>query len=156
RDARHGPVQHLSLHELGRRLLLPRAPELLRRRLLRQDQAVATLIRLDDLQRKPLADEVAKRVGDSGALTRAEVAHGGELREGYEATEPKVDDETPAVRVHYFRLDDLTALRELRHPRPLPPAPRPACGEDDAAIRTFGLNHRVYTTDSDSALRLSF
>src|SRR5438552_13637114 len=127
RDAGDGPVQHLSLHELGRRLLLPLAPELLRRCLLRQDQAVPTLVRLDDLQRKPLADVVAKRVGDSRALGRDQVAHRDEPREGYEAAEPKVHDEAPAIRLPPFPPNALAAPPDLPPPAPLPPAPGAAC-----------------------------
>ena len=74
-DARHRPVEHLALDELGRRFLLPPTSLLLRRSLLRQDEAVAALVGLDNLQRKSLADVVAKRVRHRAALIRAEVAH---------------------------------------------------------------------------------
>jgi hypothetical protein len=83
---------------LGRRLLLPPAAELLRRGLLRQDQSVATLVRLNDLQRKALADVVAKRVGHRACATGR---------------------------------------------------------EDDAAVRTFGLDHRGGNPVADCDIRSS-
>jgi hypothetical protein len=52
-------------------LLLPKATELLGGGLLRQDQSVAPLVRLDDLQRKPLADRVTKSIRHAAALGTA-------------------------------------------------------------------------------------
>ncbi len=153
RDAGNGAVQHLPLLEVGRRLLLPPGTQLLCRGLLRQDQSVAALVRLDNLQRKPLADVVAKRVGDRGALGPTQLAHRSELRERHEAPEPKVDHEAAAVRFHDLRLNDLAALREFAHAGPLPPTPRAARGEDHAAIRTFRLDHRRDNSVADCDIR---
>ena len=67
RDTCDCRVEHLTFAPAARRLFLPPPANNVRRGLLREDQAVPALIRLDHFQRQELANE---RTGNRGAHLR--------------------------------------------------------------------------------------
>ena len=82
------------------------APELLRRRLLRQDQPIPLWIDLDDAEGKAPSDQGAHRVRNA-RLIRIDRADRSQLRERDEASQPEVKEDAAAVRVDDRRVDDL-------------------------------------------------
>src|SRR5207248_8736312 len=111
-------LENVPLLQPGGTLCLSLTAQLLCRGLLGEDEAIAFLVDLEHAQAQPLADERPNGLGYR-SLAGVDRADRAALREWDESAHADVDDDTTAVRVDHFGLDDLGGALKLLHSRPL-------------------------------------